>query len=114
MIKQYTPFFSAEFQGWVASSAFQIAKTRSLPVPWRRATQSRRGLFSPEDNTQELEIPGEEEDDNESDDDEFCILEHPDKEPDGMSCEFVIKSLTDEPVSMVENHFSIPVSWCLI
>ena len=51
----------------------------------------------------------EDHDEEEDSDDDFCILEHPDKEPDDMSYEVIIKSLTDEKVNIVENHFSIPV-----
>ena len=59
---------------------------------------------------------GQEGDDNHDDDeeeedsdDDYCILEHPDKELDGLSHEVIIKSLADEKVNVVENHFSIPV-----
>lgn len=59
---------------------------------------------------------GQEGDDNHDDDeeeedsdDDYCILEHPDKELDGLSHEVIIKSLADEKVNVVENHFSIPI-----
>ena len=51
----------------------------------------------------------EAEEEEEDSDDDFCILEHPDREPDHLSHEFIIKSLTDQQVNIVENHFSIPV-----
>ena len=51
----------------------------------------------------------EEEVEEEDSDDGFCILEHPDREPDHLSHEVIIKSLTGQPVNIVENHFSIPV-----
>ncbi|XP_029191275.2 LOW QUALITY PROTEIN: autophagy-related protein 2 homolog A-like [Acropora millepora] len=51
---------------------------------------------------------GEEEEEEDSDDD-FCILEHPDREPDHLSHEVIIKSLTGQQVNIVENHFSIPI-----
>lgn len=67
--------------------------------------------FSPEDDSADLHAgnAGEEEDEEDSDDD-FCILEHPDKEPEGLSHEVIIKSLTDQQVRIVENHFTVPVS----
>ena len=65
--------------------------------------------FSPEDNSADLHAGNAEEDEEDSDDD-FCILEHPDKEPEGLSNEVIIKSLTDEQVRIVENHFTVPVS----
>lgn len=57
-----------------------------------------------------LGIPGEPEDEEDDSDDDFCILEHPDKEPEGLSHEVIIKRLTDGPVSIMENHFTVPVS----
>ena len=65
--------------------------------------------FAPEDQSADLGIPGEEDEDEEDSDDDFCILEHPDKEPEGLSHEVIIKCLTDEQVSIVENHFAVPV-----
>jgi len=64
--------------------------------------------FPPEDTGVELANPGES--DEEDSDDDFCILEHPDKEPEGLSHEVIIKCLTDEQVNIVENHFTVPVS----
>ena len=67
--------------------------------------------YPAEDNSHaSLGIPGETEDEEDDSDDDFCILEHPDKEPEGLSHEVIIKSLTDEPVSIMENHFTVPVS----
>ena len=66
--------------------------------------------FPAEDNNADLGTPGKAEDDEEDSDDDFCILEHPDKEPEGLSHEVIIKCLTDEQVSIVDNHFTVPVS----
>ena len=67
--------------------------------------------YPAEDNSHaSLGIPGEPEDEEDDSDDDFCILEHPDKEPEGLSHEVIIKCLTDEPVSIMENHFTVPVS----
>ena len=66
--------------------------------------------FPPEDTGVQLANPGESDDDEEDSDDDFCILEHPDKEPEGLSHEVIIKCLTDEQVNIVENHFTVPVS----
>lgn len=67
--------------------------------------------YPAEDNSHaSLGIPGEPEDEEDDSDDDFCILEHPDKEPEGLSHEVIIKCLTDEPVSIKENHFTVPVS----
>ncbi|XP_020613758.1 autophagy-related protein 2 homolog A-like [Orbicella faveolata] len=63
--------------------------------------------FPPEDTGVELANPGES--DEEDSDDDFCILEHPDKEPEGLSHEVIIKCLTDEQVNIVENHFTVPI-----
>ena len=67
--------------------------------------------YPAEDNSHaSLGIPGEPEDEEDDSDDDFCILEHPDKEPEGLSHEVIIKCLTDEAVSIKENHFTVPVS----
>lgn len=66
--------------------------------------------FPAEDNSADLGTPGETEEDEEDSDDDFCILEHPDKEPEGLTHEVIIKCLTDEQVNIVENHFTVPVS----
>ena len=67
--------------------------------------------YPAEDNSHaSLGIPGEPEAEEDDSDDDFCILEHPDKEPEGLSHEVIIKCLTDEAVSIKENHFTVPVS----
>ena len=66
--------------------------------------------FPPEDTGIQLANPGESDDEEEDSDDDFCILEHPDREPEGLSHEVIIKCLTDEQVNIVENHFTVPVS----
>ena len=65
--------------------------------------------YPPEETNAELPNPGEVEEEEEDSDDDFCILEHPDKEPEGLSHEVIIKRLIDEQVSVVENHFTVPV-----
>ncbi|KAJ7388218.1 Autophagy protein, partial [Desmophyllum pertusum] len=52
---------------------------------------------------------GESDEEEEDSDDDFCILEHPDKEPEGLSHEVIVKCLTDEQVNIVENHFTVPI-----
>ena len=66
--------------------------------------------FPPEDTNVELAIPGESGEEEEDSDDDFCILEHPDREPEGLSHEVIIKCLTGEQINIVENHFTVPVS----
>lgn len=51
---------------------------------------------------------GEEEE--EQSDDEFCILEHPDKEPEGLMDQVLINCLVHDEIKLVENHFAVPVS----
>lgn len=65
--------------------------------------------YPPEETNAELPNPGEVEEEEEDSDDDFCILEHPDKEPEGLSHEVIIKRLIDEQVSIVDNHFTVPV-----
>lgn len=49
--------------------------------------------------------------DQEDSEDEFCILEHPDRELEAnLSDEVIIKCLVDEKITIVENHFMMPVS----
>ena len=66
--------------------------------------------FPPEDTNVEVPNPGESDEEEDESDDDFCILEHPDKEPEGLSHEVIIKCLTNEQVNIVENHFTVPVS----
>ena len=59
----------------------------------------------------------EEEEKTEQDesDDEFCILEHPEKELEAnLSDEVIIKCLVDDNITIVENHFMMPVSYSSI
>lgn len=68
--------------------------------------------FPAEDNSPEIHIGNpvqEEEEGFDDSDDDFCILEHPDKEPEDLSHEVIIKSLIDEQVNIVENHFTVPI-----
>ena len=65
--------------------------------------------YPSEETNAELPNPGEVEEEEEDSDDDFCILEHPDKEPEGLSHEVIIKRLIDEQVSVVDNHFTVPV-----
>ena len=51
---------------------------------------------------------GEEEEEGESDD-EFCILEHPEKEPEGLTDQVLIRCLAQEQLRLVDNHFAVPV-----
>lgn len=66
--------------------------------------------YPPEDTNVEPANPGDADEEEEDSDDDFCILEHPDKEPEGLSHEVIIKRLTDEQVGIVDNHFTVPVS----
>ena len=65
--------------------------------------------FPPEDTGVELANPGESDEEEEDSDEDFCILEHPDKEPEGLSHEVIIKCLADEQINIVENHFTVLV-----
>lgn len=65
--------------------------------------------YPPEETNAELPNPGEVEEEEEDSDDDFCILEHPDKEPEGLSHEVIIKRLIDEQISVVDNHFTVPL-----
>lgn len=70
-------------------------------------------FFPAEDNSPEIHVGNpvqEEEEGFDDSDDDFCILEHPDKEPEDLSHEVIIKSLINEQVNIVENHFTVPVS----
>ena len=72
--------------------------------------------FPAEDNSPDIHVGNpvqekeEEKEEFDDSDDDFCILEHPDKEPEDLSHEVIIKSLIDEQVNIVENHFTVPVS----
>lgn len=65
--------------------------------------------YPPEDTNVEPANPGDADEEEEDSDDDFCILEHPDKEPEGLSHEVIIKRLTDEQVGIVDNHFTVPL-----
>lgn len=65
--------------------------------------------YPPEDANAESPNSGEVDEEEEDSDDDFCILEHPDKEPEGLSHEVIIKLLTDEQVNIADNHFTVPL-----
>jgi len=112
MVDTHSPEEPTQDKGFKGDLSHQLSRSprRDLFLfPDDELSSAVEDYFPAEDNSADLGTPGETEEDEEDSDDDFCILEHPDKEPEGLTHEVIIKCLTDEQVNIVENHFTVPI-----